>query len=182
MRTRIFLGLMFVACLAQATVYKWVDKDGKVHYSDEPKANAQVLELKENTQNAIALPSPAPDAGRRSATAMPDEIHYQLNIASPAEEATIRNNNGDFELRVEVTPELAGQHLLALFMDGKLQGEPQRQSLFSLKNIDRGAHSLQVRVVTQNGKVLASSSPRKIFLHQAAQFAKPGALPSIKKN
>ncbi|HCE51161.1 MAG TPA: DUF4124 domain-containing protein, partial [Shewanella baltica] len=37
MRSLTLIGLVLFSMLAQATVYKWVDKDGKVHYSDEPQ-------------------------------------------------------------------------------------------------------------------------------------------------
>ncbi len=36
MRTLMIISLALLSLVAQATVYKWVDKDGKVHYSDEP--------------------------------------------------------------------------------------------------------------------------------------------------
>lgn len=166
MRHLICLTIMLTSAFAQATVYKWVDKDGKVHYSDEPQANAQVLELTEKTLNNIAPPAaPKPI----TATQAIEEVRYQVEIVSPTEEATLRNNNGDFDVTVQLTPEIDGQYLLALKLDGKLIGTPQASNTFKLTNIDRGEHILVVDAMTQNGKVFASSSPRKVFLHQATR-------------
>jgi hypothetical protein len=167
MRSFTLIGLMLFSMLAQATVYKWVDKDGKVHYSDEPQPNAQVVELKDKTLNQIALPLPKTDSNNASQAI--ESVQYQVNITSPTEEETVRDNNGDFEVIATITPELKSQYLMALRLDGKLVGQPQIGGTFKLKDIDRGEHILVVDAMTQNGKVFASSSPRKIFLHQAAK-------------
>ncbi|EGT3626803.1 DUF4124 domain-containing protein [Morganella morganii] len=167
MRSLTLIGLVLFSMLAQATVYKWVDKDGKVHYSDEPQPNAQVVELKEKTLNQIALPLPKTDSN--NANQAIESIQYKVNITSPAEEETVRDNNGDFDVVATITPELKSQYLMVLKLDGNPIGQPQIGGTFKLKNIDRGEHTLVVDALTQNGKVFASSSPRKIFLHQAAK-------------
>lgn len=46
MRFIAMIALTLVAAAAQAgDVYKWKDKDGKVHYGDRPKPDAQAVEL-----------------------------------------------------------------------------------------------------------------------------------------
>ncbi|MCU7994364.1 DUF4124 domain-containing protein [Shewanella glacialipiscicola] len=167
MRSLTLIGLMLFSMLAQAVVYKWVDKDGKVHYSDEPQPNAQIVELKDKTLNQISLPLPKTDMD--DANQAIESIQYQVDITSPSEEETVRNNNGDFEVVATITPELKGQYLMAIKLDGKPIGQPQIGNVFQLKNIDRGQHTLVVDAMTQNGKVFASSPPRKIFLHQATK-------------
>ncbi len=177
MRTLMIISLALLSLVAQATVYKWVDKDGKVHYSDEPNPQAQAVEFTDKTQNQISLETPKP---------LPDPIEveqvgYALKILSPQHEETIRDNAGDFQVQVEVEPELASGHFLQLYIDGISSSDAQRSNLFQLKNIDRGEHTLQLKAVQQNGKVLASSSPITIFLHQAGlmqpAFPAPGKGP-----
>jgi hypothetical protein len=60
--------------------------------------------------------------------------------------------------------------MMTLLVDGIVTAPPQASNIFTLTGINRGEHSLVVNAVTQSGKVLASSSPRKIFLHQASVF------------
>lgn len=175
MRTFTLIGLLLLSMLAQATVYKWVDKDGKVHYSDEPHPNAEVVELKEKTLNQIALPPAKLDSSANDQVI--ENMAYQVNITSPEEEATVRDNNGDFEVIATVTPEIKGRYLMALKLDGQVIGQPQVGGIFKLTNIDRGEHTLVVDAMTQSGKVFASSSPRKIFLHQAAMTPPPKKQP-----
>ena len=104
---------------------------------------------------------------------MIEDIQYQINIISPEEEATVRDNNGDFEVVATVSPEIKSQFLMQLKLNGQIIAPPQVGGRFKLTNIDRGEHTIIVDAMTQNGKVFASSSPRKIFLHQAAMTPHP---------
>lgn len=174
MRAFTLISLLLLSLFAQATVYKWVDKDGRVHYSDEPHPNAEVVELKEKTLNQIALPPVKNDTNDSQVI---QQIQYQVVITSPTEEETVRDNNGDFQVIATVTPEVKSQYLMALKLDGQTVGKPQMGGIFQLKNIDRGEHTIVVDAMTQNGKVFASSSPRKIFLHQAAMNPVPKKQP-----
>lgn len=174
MRFFTLISLVLLSLFAQATVYKWVDKNGKVHYSDEPHPNAEIVELKEKTLNQITLPPVNPDTNDSQAI---EQTKYQVVITSPEEEETVRDNNGDFQVTATVTPEIKSQYLMALKLDGKTIGQPQIGGTFKLSNIDRGEHTIVVDAMTQNGKVFASSSPRKIFLHQAAMIPAPKKQP-----
>ncbi len=166
MRVLPLISLLLLSMVAQATVYKWVDKEGKVHYSDEPQPNAEVVTLKEKTLNQLTSPALATDSANAPVI---EEIKYQVVITSPEEEATLRDNNGDFEVSATVFPELKSQYLMRLSLDGQLVAPPQASNVFKLTGIDRGEHIIVIDAMTQNGKVLASSPPRKIFLHQAAK-------------
>ncbi|MGE6570182.1 DUF4124 domain-containing protein [Shewanella vesiculosa] len=167
MRILILIGLLLLSAQSLATVYRWVDENGKVHYSDEAKKNAEAVDLEENTQNNITINTPT-----KINTTEPKEapISYSISITSPQEEATIRDNNGAFTVSVSVSPELPRGVMMTLLVDGIVTAPPQASNIFTLTGINRGEHSLVVNAVTQSGKVLASSSPRKIFLHQASVF------------
>jgi hypothetical protein len=47
-------ALMLCAISAQAEVYRWTDKDGKVHYSDNPPPDANVQQRKLNDNKVEA--------------------------------------------------------------------------------------------------------------------------------
>lgn len=174
MRLFTLISLLLLSVFAQATVYKWVDKDGKVHYSDEPHKNAEIVELKEKTLNKISLPPVKADTND-SPTIEP--VKYQVVITSPEEEQTVRDNNGDFQVTATLMPEIKSQYLMALKLDGKAIGQPQIGGTFQLTNIDRGEHIIVVEAMTQSGRVFASSSPRKLFLHQAVMKPAPKKQP-----
>lgn len=177
--------LLIVLCLlsvvAQATVYKWVDKDGNIHYSDQPHSNAQQVQLNENTDNQVSM-APVKPLNIAGATAVTEpKAIYQVSILSPHHEETIRDNAGDFTVTGDVQPQLASGHYLQLYIDGIATTDAQTSALFSLKDIDRGEHKLQLKVIQQNGKVLASSSEITIFLHQAGLIKPAIPAPSVKR-
>ncbi|MCL1147486.1 DUF4124 domain-containing protein [Shewanella sp. 10N.261.52.F9] len=165
MRVSLILLLLLCTAFAHATVYKWVDEKGNVHFSDKPVKNAEEVEFKENTQNNIKLPEIVALPGSDQAPAA-DKPNYKMSIASPSEEATIRSNEGDITIITNITPQLAANHELALYMDGKQIGSKQTLGLFKLTNIDRGEHIFVVKALANNGKQLASTPPRKVFLHR----------------
>ncbi|QUN05739.1 DUF4124 domain-containing protein [Shewanella yunxiaonensis] len=177
--------LLMLLCLlsvtAQATVYKWIDKDGNIHFSDQPHANAQQVKLPDNTGNQVTMTPVNAISNEEPTTAAEQKALYQVSIVSPHHEATIRDNAGDFTVTGNVQPELASGHYLQLFIDGVATSDAQASPVFQLKNIDRGEHKLQLKVEQQNGKVLASSSEITIFLHQAGLIKPAIPAPSAKR-
>ena len=64
------LAALYVATLAaqaQAT-YRWVDKDGKVHYSDQPPAPAQMKEVQKKKLGANVVETSGPSYEAQVAT------------------------------------------------------------------------------------------------------------------
>ena len=176
MRPLLLFTLLLMSLGAQAAIYKWVDKDGKVHYSDTPVENSTQVEFKENTQNQVKLPPPVVREHTPPAKEEPKAL-YKMSITSPIEEETIRDNNGNITVIGSITPDLAAGHVLVLLMDGKVMSPPQATPVFSLENVDRGEHKFEIKALAQNGKQLASTPPRTVFLHRATINAIPRATP-----
>ena len=69
MKIRPFLLITFLMLtpLSQAEIYKWVDDDGKVHFSDKKPINEEVesLTLKINTYTSVTYDTAAFDHGSR---------------------------------------------------------------------------------------------------------------------
>jgi hypothetical protein len=58
--------------LAQAATYKWVDKDGHVHYSQQPPADANYERLNIRTQQPSSSSAPAPTQSAPAASGTTD--------------------------------------------------------------------------------------------------------------
>ena len=57
MKNLLQLLFLTIPFLADASVYKWVDENGKVHYGDNPKASQPSIELQiDDTSPAVARP------------------------------------------------------------------------------------------------------------------------------
>ncbi len=57
--------LLALAAPAAAQLYKWVDKDGKTHYSDTPPPNLDSKQITPASGGAAAAPAPAKGAVAR---------------------------------------------------------------------------------------------------------------------
>ena len=174
--------LLFWYSHTAAEVYRWVDSDGNVHYSDNPKDGAEKVELGE-TSVVPALKPQSRSGNRRSERVSSGAAGYEsIAIASPAHETTLRNVQG-IAVSIALAPGLRAEegHLVQLYYDGAAYGEPQSNLQFQIAEAERGAHELVAAVVDASGTELLRSSPSTFYLHQrSVQHPPPsGAPPAV---
>lgn len=91
-------------------------------------------------------------------------------IASPAHEETIHDNTGNVPVSVTIRGAApAGARIRAL-LDGRPYGTDQRSASFTLTQVERGEHTLQVQLVNPAGRVVASSATVTFYLWQASRL------------
>ena len=149
-----FLLLLWSASgAAETELYKWVDKDGTVHFSDQPAAGAEKIIVKD------VATIPAVKAPAASGEPKPSAVtHYEVTFTSPKADESIRDNTGNVNVSVQLNPPLSGGDTIQFSMDGQPQGEPGPGTELSLTNLDRGTHTVQATVLSQGGKPLGSAS------------------------
>lgn len=145
-------------------LYKVVDADGNIVYTDQPLPNAEAV----NVTNTNTMPAMQSTVMAKSPAAT--AANFKVNIVSPSHQQTVRNNSGDVNIQVSIdkgSSKVSFNGLLQLFLDGKLHHQ-QTNLLFSLKGIDRGEHKIIVKLVNNSGKVIASSPESIFYLHRAS--------------
>ena len=179
---RLLLCVMLSACMASApaAVYRWVDAEGNVVFSDTPQDGAELIELGEPTIVPHEEFAPKPGA-EEAAPDTPQELPYEeVFIAAPENDATLRNEP---EIVVTVATEPALQtefgHKVQLYMDGAAYGPPGETTQFTLTNLDRGTHRLAAAVLGISGRELARSDESVFHLHRTA-VRKPKPKPPAK--
>ncbi|WP_422135296.1 MULTISPECIES: DUF4124 domain-containing protein [unclassified Endozoicomonas] len=156
-------------------IYKTVDKNGNVTFTDSPGARekAEPVELTPIT----SIPS-TQTTGRSSIKPLNNHkegIYPVFTITEPANDSTVRDN-GNFTVKVSLKPRLVKGHTLSLSVDGVQQGPPQRNPQFKLKNVDRGTHQLSVTILDPKGKTLKTA---KSTVHvQRTVFRPPTPVPT----
>ncbi|WP_435104322.1 DUF4124 domain-containing protein [Arhodomonas sp. AD133] len=166
--TALTLTVLVWPC-AHADVYRWVDDDGHVHFSDEPRDGASRMEIPEPTVvPSTSVPDRPAQGQAADAQAAPD---WQVRIQSPAPEATVRDNSGRLSVSVGVEPELGPGQSVELLMDGeRAPGGPFAGGQIELTGIDRGAHELQAVLRSADGEALDRSEPVTFYMHQASRL------------
>jgi hypothetical protein len=160
------LGLTLLVLLSlplHAQVYRWIDSQGVVHFSDTPHVGADQY----HAPKAQSFTSPTVPSKKQSMQSKPD-VHLYKNviISEPLNESTLRNNQGSFLVAVELSPALFSGDNLQLLIDGTPYGTPQTEVVFEVDGIHRGAHTLQIQVVNSKGTVLKTSEKITIFMHR----------------
>ncbi|PQJ64948.1 DUF4124 domain-containing protein [Photobacterium angustum] len=153
-----------------STIYSWTDENGVVHFTDQPQtpdATAYPLSVTEVSGN-IEQTADTIDTQTTDITVVeePAKTITTVSLVSPMHEQTIRNNEGIINIHAVTNSKLNNQTQAQLVLDGVVKGEPQTELTWTLDNIDRGSHQLQIQLV-KGGKVIASSDSITVYLHRA---------------
>lgn len=74
------LGLVLVLVfngIADADVYKWVDKDGKIQYSDQPPLSGEAKKMKKKTKDTTNAAPALTGTGAKPAAAVDQEVEFR---------------------------------------------------------------------------------------------------------
>ncbi|MGQ0384289.1 MAG: DUF4124 domain-containing protein [Gammaproteobacteria bacterium] len=160
---RIFLllaGLSLSLAAWPQEIYRWVDKDGVVHYSDQPGAPGavRVAVIDPNTFSA----EESTDAGSAADNGAggdeePQESSYQrLAIVQPQADQVFFGADATVTVAVELDGTLQPDHTLVFFVNGNRRPADGGLAL-TLSNLDRGSHFLRASVLDRNGQPLITS-------------------------
>lgn len=144
-------------------IYKTVDEDGKVIYTDTPQKEAEKVEMQElNT-----LPPPEYRSryeGPGGEGARPQALDYQLYLSAPEQGYQVGPQQSSLNIQVSLQPSLQDDHALQLYINGEAQGAPQTSTGFVATNLMRGQKSISVSVVDGKGRVLASTPAVTVYV------------------
>jgi uncharacterized protein DUF4124 len=158
LRRTLFTLISFACSVALATtVYKWVDENGVIHYSDQPHPNAQKLELQgAQTYSSRAAAVRAPDAADESTGASANP-YKGCAIAQPLDQQNLPNAHSVF-IRVVADPVPRGEDRIFISMDGQaLNGGLPTGLNFNVSEVDRGEHSLQAQIRDPENQILCQT-------------------------
>lgn len=165
--TAILLAVTWVAAGADTdTVYKTVDEQGNVIFTDTPTTGAEEIQVREPQ----TVRNPEADSYRhkpRRATPRAAARYSAIAISSPADDSTIQDNAGNVNVAVTTTPPLRGGDQIEITIDGGKVASGTQGS-YTLNNIDRGTHIVIARIVNAGGKVLTLSAPVTFHLRRQA--------------
>ena len=166
---------LFATASAMAQVYKWVDKDGVVHFSDRPQEGAEIIELGDYSRPTGARiyrpPAAPPDAVEPPP--VEEAVRYdRLVVSSPAAEQTLWNIEGVLSVTLGLSPGLQSGHQVRVLFDGT----PRIVSgtSFQLEEVWRGAHNIQAEVIDETGELLIRSPAIRFYVQQTTVNSRRG--------
>ena len=168
-RLNVLVPLMGIISLVgmpslSADIYKSVDKNGVVTFSDTPpkekSASNERIELPAHTNRMPSIEVPERLVSENSEAPANPSI---LIITAPLDNATIPTGPGIFEVLVDVQPPLKDDELVELYLDDTPVAPPQKIPQLTLTYVTLGAHKLEIRRVSSSGDLLDSSAPITVF-------------------
>lgn len=172
MRVSAVCLIFLVAALAQgAEIYRRADRGQGVEFSDKPDPSAERVILREPVVVPIpGYPPSAPSAQQtRPAVKLNAASAYnELKVLEPADDATVRANDGTIAVQVLLSPPLQVElgHVLLLRFDGVEMPASNGGTSFSLIDVPRGTHELQAVVIASDGSPVMASAVSRFHLHR----------------
>lgn len=165
----IVLLVLLATGVAANEIWRWVDENGVVQYSDRPRPGAERIDLRP-VQSYEAPATPAPVSPQSSAEETePDNPYRRLSVLSPAAGETIWNIGGQLNVELAVDPAIRGAHALRVYLDGEqVEGVPPAQTQFTIGNVFRGERKLRASIVDEQGRELVSSGTVVFYVQQTS--------------
>ncbi|HSY45456.1 MAG TPA: DUF4124 domain-containing protein [Steroidobacteraceae bacterium] len=162
------MSLMCSLALA-ATVYKWVDENGVVHYSDQPHPNAEKLQVKDAQTFPHSSPSVAPSAAGAPPPPTAQRVGpaYQgCAVVQPTDQQDFMNVDA-LTISVQTDPGLKPGDQIFVNLDGApLNNGKPTGGQFSLSPVDRGTHTVAAQIRDSDGTVLCQTPTVSFSVHQ----------------
>lgn len=178
MKTLLTTSILAAICAAPvyaAEIYRTVDKDGNVVFTDVPTGDrSESVELQKTSEyTPVAQPSTSRTGANTARRRSLDDDEYEeeevevsyssLTITSPEHDAYFQENSGNVQVSVTSEPTLSDGHQFEVYLDGK-RAQRSNKNPIVLSNVDRGTHTVEVRILGGAGDVLAESEQSTFHL------------------
>ncbi len=158
-RSWIVIGLFAALTAQSAVIYKWIDANGVVHYSDQPVPGAEKIITAGKSINSYSAPSLGNSNGQpRAGTPGPQATAVTFTIASPQPEQSFFN---DEPITISLSQPALGPGLSVTWhLNGQeLSDQNPSAAQFVLPNPGRGAFSIAATISNQtSGEVQTTPS------------------------
>ncbi len=161
----LFLAIFLIPSLGAAdTLYKWVDDQGNVHYSDKPAPGAIKIDIPKAptfTPPQVAQPTDGDGKSRDKHKAFAG--YTAMSISSPQDQATFWDVTS-MNVSVSLTPALQPGDTVTIAVDGTAKTVEGASASFD--NLDRGQHTVTASIVSGKGNTV-NAKPVTFYIQKA---------------
>ncbi|MCU0975962.1 MAG: DUF4124 domain-containing protein [Steroidobacteraceae bacterium] len=176
-------AILLLACLlsplaVSQEIYRWVDKNGVVHYSDQPGPGAERVTI---TGTAARPPAAQETPALYQSDPQPQPVGAPtvraISISSPAMDEAFFGTDATVPVAMALDGELQTGHEVVLFLDGRRVATDGLSA--TLTGVSRGTHFLRAAVLDPSGNPVVTS-PQIMFHVQQASVASPPVGPALR--
>ncbi|MFN2301038.1 MAG: DUF4124 domain-containing protein [Gammaproteobacteria bacterium] len=167
----VIIALALAAPATAQQVYRWVDENGVVHYSDQEREGAERVTIRP-AQSYESMHEGNPQGFDPAAQAEAGEeglSYMTIRIVAPPDGEAIWATGGVYTIQVETVPALQPGDRISLWLNGsELPGMPVASTSIGITGLIRGEHTLQAAVVGPEGQMRIFSTDISFHVLQAS--------------
>lgn len=167
-----------------AQLYKSVDEEGNIVYSDTPTPGAEQLtppplstvKSRPKPVNTPETEANAADEGGEEPAKKPPTKYTKFSIVQPKNDDTIWDNTGAVPVAIQLEPALDTEngHSIWVYVDGKAVVRKSQSLVQPLSNIDRGVHKIRAEIRDEKRKTLKRTKNVTVHLKRASSLPRGG--------
>lgn len=162
----VLAGLTLSLAAVSQEIWRWVDKDGIVHYSDQPGSpDAKLI----NVVDPNSYEGDPATATYRSSGGSPDEpadpMYESLTIVQPSAEQVFFGADTVVRIEAALDGTMQTGHSLAFYVNGNRRPATSGFGL-ELRNLPRGTYVVQASVLDPTGTALITSDQIAFHVRQ----------------
>ena len=150
------IGVLTAFSLQAAVIYKWVDADGVVHFSDQAAPGAEKI-FTANAPSGTSAPRVAA-TGPMDKKPVTAQGYTEFSITAPAANQTFFGDEV-IGVHLNMSPALKPNQTITWHLNGKQLDQAPDATGFALPRLDRGTFALAATVTdSQTGETQISNS------------------------
>lgn len=168
-RALLFLALVPGTAL-HAEIYRWVDADGQVHFSDRRMQGAERTGIPTAATRAPNPPAATPPEADEAAFLGP---YTAFEIVAPGANETLTQDKSDLAVSLILDPPLLEGHRVEAVLNGVAVPLANAATQFRLSGASFGSHRLQVQIRDADGDLIARTALQSVHLRQTQAPQEP---------
>lgn len=151
-------------------VYRSVDKDGRIIFTDKPPADRPSDAILVKPTNTVSMSVSNSDdyVDQKNTKVMK---YDSLVIISPSNDQFFGQDVDSVTLHAKLKPRLRDGDKAQLYYDGKPVGDDEL--FFTVSNLERGTHTVEAKVFDQSNAVLIEAAPVQFHVRRTSVLNKP---------
>jgi hypothetical protein len=166
------IGILAAFTVQAGAIYKWTDKDGVVHYSDQESPGAEKISISSiNSSKAPNAPNtPAANFNKPIALGPLKQkagaLNYeQFSITAPSGDQTFFADDV-VAVHLDLAPALKPNQAITWHLNGKQLDNPPDTTSFALPQLERGTYALAATITDQLTGESQTSNSVNFFVRQ----------------
>lgn len=164
---KIFIALLVALANSSAwaeEVYREVNDAGVPTFSDHAKPGAEPITLRKPSIFTDTRYQQSQLKRRSDDSLTPMKMDYSLLVTNPLDDSVVRDNAGNLNLTISISPSVQSGHSAELLMDGTKIRDLHGNGIIALTNVDRGTHAFNIRIIDKEGNVVIDGPSNKISI------------------